>query len=154
MGTAVSGSIAFNNNTGLQTYFPEALFALIAGIELDPNTGKGYLRNDGSGNALILQTPPDGDLVPSDEIMIFPDFGSIAQGGSWDFETKNFTSSFNPMSGAPCIRTGQSYTINMVSVAGRRVRLQLRVNSNGKAPADRRAGGDLTLVIESSEVLQ
>jgi hypothetical protein len=36
---------------------------------------------------------------------------------------------------------------------GRKVRITLRVNSSGKAPADRRPG-DLTLVIEDSEKLQ
>lgn len=134
---AVSGEIGFR--TG-----PPHIYQLYAGINVDPNTGKGTLRNDGEGPTLIFQAPPDNKLT--DDITAFPD--ALVKTWSWDGKPANTTPSGR---NAVLFQPGQIITFNMISVTDTRTTITARVDKmSDKAVKDRR-DGDLKLVIISSK---
>lgn len=132
-------------SAGLKGYF--------AGIELDSNTGIGYLRNDGAGNLLILRTPETGAGEHTGKVELFPDRGWNNGGqGDWDYDSDKMS---NP---APLFfdlsnKTGETRDLYLKAKNGVKVRVRVTVYADigGFFVPKSRAATSYRLWVQQSE---
>jgi hypothetical protein len=94
-----------------------------AGIDYNANTGNCFLRSDGQGQTLIIQTPPNGPVVPpGSNFEAFPD-RLVA---NWEFFPPS------PVGGAVTFVPGTAQTFFVRATNG--VRLQIQLNAQRTGP--------------------
>jgi hypothetical protein len=134
-------SIDFAQNTGA----PE-LYYLFAGVNISSDTViTGYsLRNDGDGNPLLFQTPPDGLGAPTNDVQVVP-----LSGLGWSWNSSWMPP--HPAGSAPnSLILGVGMTADLYLQTDSRskfVQIRVRiVDVNMLPPIDRRTG-DLSLEV-------